>query len=165
MPIFDKPHIDISNRVHTSSYQAPRRNMGGGSAPRIREEHGARILAEMRAAFVQSDEVRPHDERIEAAPGIFVEVELRPGTNPESTLDRKRDGVRTGAVQRTENEDIKVALFVPDGARAVLEQILEDYRTGDLNANDDPPKKGKVEPLLKIFYEYEPKNIIIQNYL
>ena len=147
MPTFDKPHIDISGRVRTSRYQAPRRNMGGGSAPRIREEHGARILAEMRAAFVESEEERPRDERIESAPGVFVEVELRPGTNPESTLDRKRDGVRTGAVQRTETEDIKVALFVPDDARPALEQILEDYRTGDLNAKDEPPKKSKVEPI------------------
>ena len=27
------------------------------------------------------------------------------------------------------------------------------------------PKKGKVEPLLKLFYNYDPKVIIIQNYL
>lgn len=147
MPIFDKPHIDISRRVRTASYQAPRRNMGGGSAPRVRAEHGARILAEMRAAFAGSEADRPRDERIESVPGVFVEVELRPGTNPETTLDRKRDGVRAGAIQKTENDNLKVALFVPDGARPVLEQILEDYRTGDLNAKNEPPKKDKVEPI------------------
>ena len=27
------------------------------------------------------------------------------------------------------------------------------------------PKKGKIEPMLNMFYQYEPKNIIIQNYL
>ena len=27
------------------------------------------------------------------------------------------------------------------------------------------PKKGKVEPLLKVFYKYDPKIIVIQNYL
>ena len=27
------------------------------------------------------------------------------------------------------------------------------------------PKKGKVEPLLSLFFNYDPKNIIIQNYL
>jgi hypothetical protein len=150
MPIFDKPHIDISNRVRTSPYQAPRRNMEGGSAPRIRAEHGARILAEMRAAFTESEEERPHDERLESAPGIFVEVELQPGTNPEITLDRKRDGVRTGAVQRTEDNEIKVALFVPDGARPVLEQVLEEYREGDLNKKKEPPKKDRVEPIESI---------------
>lgn len=145
--MFDKPHINISHRVRTAPYQAPRRNMGGGSAPRVRQEHGARILAEMRAAFAESEATRPHDERLESTSGVFVEVELRPGTNPENTLDRKRDGVRTGAVQRTEDNDIKVALFVPDGARPVLEQILDEYRTGNLNAKNEPPKKDKIEPI------------------
>lgn len=147
MPTFDKPHIDISRRVRTAPYKAPPRNRGGGSAPRIREEHGARILAELRAAFADSEAARPQDDRLAQVPGAFVEVELRRGTNPESTLDRKRDGVRTGAVQRVENDDLKVALYVPDGARTVLEQILEDYRTGDLNAKNEPPKKDKIEPI------------------
>lgn len=147
MPIFDKPHIDISRRVRSAPYKAPRRNMGGGSALRVREEHGARILMEMRAAFAESDAIRPQDQRVESVPGTFVEVELRRGTNPETTLDRNRDGVRTGAVQKTENDDLKAVLFVPDGARPVLEQILEEYRTGDLNAKNEPPKKDKVEPI------------------
>lgn len=148
--MFDKPHIDISQRVRTVRYKSPPRNMGGGSSPRIREEHGARILAEMRAAFLSSEAERPSDPRLEPVPGIFVEVELRPGTNPESTLDRKRDGIRTGAVQRTENNDVKVAMFIPDDARPVLEQILEEYRSGRLNDKNEPPKKDKVEPIESI---------------
>ncbi len=147
MPEFDKPHIDISQRVLRRSYQAPRRNMGGGSAPRVREEHGARILAEMRAAFIDAETERPMDERIEAPSGVFLEVELQKDANPETVLDRKRDNIRTGASQKIEEDKTRVALFVPDESREVVESILNDYTNGPLTAKDKPQRQGKVEPI------------------
>ena len=58
MAEFDKPHINITPRVLTRPYQASRQNVGGGAAPRIRAEHGARLQAEMRAAYVEADAAR-----------------------------------------------------------------------------------------------------------
>ncbi len=125
--------------------------MGGGSAPRIRVEHGQKILAEMRAAFTNADTKRPTDQRLEPPDGVYVEVTLRPDAKPLDTLDRKREDVRTGAIKREDNEDIKAVLYVPDDARPVLEKVLEDYRTGPLSARGkQPPNKSRVDPIESI---------------
>lgn len=147
MPEFNKPHIDISQRVVKRSYQAPRRNMGGGSAPRIREKHGARILAEMRSAFTDAESTIPSDDRLEEPSGVFVEVDLRKGANPEAVLERKKDNVRTAASQKIDDEQTRVALFVPDDAREVVESIIDEYTSGPLTAKGRPQRKDKVEPI------------------
>ena len=46
------------------------------------------IRGQMDAAFAGADLIRPQDERLEAPNGVFLEVDLRPGTNPEKTLER-----------------------------------------------------------------------------
>lgn len=147
MTKFNKPHIDISQRVLRRSYQAPRRNMGGGSAPRIREEHGTRILAEMRAAFIDAETERPLDTRIEAPSGVFLEIELKKGTNPEKVLDRKLDDIRTGASKKIDEDKTRVVLFVPDESRGVIESILNDYTNGPLTAKNKPQQQSRVEPI------------------
>nr|WP_321361387.1 S8 family peptidase [uncultured Hyphomonas sp.] len=150
MPDFDKPHIDISSRVQKRRYQSPPRNMGEGSAPRVRAEHGARIKAEMEAAFVSADEIRPEDERLPPPEGVYLEVDLRRGANPEKTLERKSDKIRLGATQKVDNDELRVALFVPDEARPVVEQIIDEYLNGEVNAKDEPPRRDKVEPIENI---------------
>ncbi len=124
--------------------------MGGGSAPKVRAEHGARIRAEMDAAFVSADATRPQDDRLDPPDGVFLEVDLRAGTNPEKTLERKRDNIRPGAVRTTADNETRVALFVPDEARPVLQQILNEYTHGETNARGEPPKRDKVEPIESI---------------
>lgn len=169
MAEFDKPHIDISARAVRRDYQAPRRNMGGGAAPRMRAQHGARIRAELDAAFVEADDNRTEDDRIDPPEGTYVEVALRPGSNPETVLDRKSVGIRTGAVVRTEGDALQndnqttVALYVPDSARAILRQIIQEYTEGDLTATGNIPRKDKVEPIeairqarLETFWTDEP---------
>lgn len=145
-PPFDLPHIDISSRRFARAYQAPRENRGGGGAPRIRAEHGARLQAELAASFQAADAARPTDARVERPQGVFLEVELVRSSKPDG-LEKKRSGIKVGAVQFEENETSTVALYVPDEARPVLEQILEDYRVGDLNPSGEPPKKGVVGPI------------------
>lgn len=144
---FTLPHIDISTRGITRPYQAPRENIGGGGTPRIREEHGARLQAQLAATFRSSDAVRPVDDRIPPPEGTYIEVELRRSSKPDE-LEKKKAGIRPGAVQLEENEAVTVALYVPDEARPILEGILEDYRAGPLTAiGQQPPKKDTVEPI------------------
>ncbi|MAJ09229.1 S8 family peptidase [Ponticaulis sp.] len=147
MPDFDKPHFNISNRVIRRSYQAPSRNMGGGSAPRVRAEHAARLDTEFNIAFAGADEARPSDPRLEAPTGVYLEVELRGSKRPDDVLQRKSDGIIPGAAKRSEAGDLSVALFVPDDARPVLEAILNEYRSGPTNRKGEPPKKDKIEPI------------------
>ena len=135
MPEFDKPHIDISARVNRTRYQAPRQNIGGGGAPRIRAEHGALVAAQFEAAFRDADAHRTEDERVEAAEGVYIEVDLKKGSNPEKVLQRKKDRVLPGAAKPQENGDLRIALYVPDEARPVLAEIVREYREGDLNAS------------------------------
>lgn len=117
----------------------------------------------MQAAFIAADAVRPQDERLEPPQGIFLEVDLRRSSNPETTLERKSDKIRPGAVSTTENQEVRVALFVPDDARPVLQSILDEYLNGDLNKRGEPPKKDKIEPIeairrarLETFWTDEP---------
>lgn len=144
---FDRPHINISDRAITRLYQAPQENRGGGSAPRTRAEHGARLQAELTAAFQGADARKTTDDRIEPAAGIYLEVELRKGENPK-LLEQKSERIRPGATRTLENESTTVALFVPDEARPVLEEILRDYTSGPLSAKrQEPPRKQKVEAI------------------
>jgi hypothetical protein len=79
MPDFVLPHIDISGRRQLRLYKAPLRNMGGASAPRIREQHGAMLLGQLHAAFQEVVEGASPDERFERSEGAYYEVKLRKG--------------------------------------------------------------------------------------
>jgi subtilase family protein len=142
---FDLPHIDISGRKSTQQYSgsATPRNSG----VRVREEHGRRLQNELRAALRLADAERPSDDRLPAPGGAFVEVELLAGTPPD-VLERKRDKMRPGAVKLEENNNRKVALYIPDGKREVLEKIIEDYLGTELTEEKpNPPNKAKVEAI------------------
>ena len=106
--------------------------MGGGSAPRIREHHGAMLLGQLRAAFQEIVEAVPPDERFERSEGAYYEVELRKGSDAEH-LDKSRSGILSGAAKRdAKTEVMTTLLFVPDESLPVLERIIEDYREGPL---------------------------------
>src|SRR5689334_7360411 len=115
---FNLPHVDISNRAVVRPYQAPQESRGGGSAPRIREEHGNRLQAQLAAAFAAGDIQRPIDNRLEPAGGVYLEVEIR-GAKAD-ILEKKRPGLKPGASRIESNDSTTVALFVPDAARPVL---------------------------------------------
>jgi len=144
---FNLPHIDIADRRINRPYQAPRENRGGGGAPRIRGEHGARLQAQLAASFQAADLVRPTDDRLPEPPqGVYLEVELKRSAKPDN-LEKKKPGIKPGAVQLEEDEKTTVALYVPDDARPVLERILEEYRAGELTEKGEPPGKSFVEPI------------------
>jgi hypothetical protein len=142
---FSLPHIDISARATTQNYVGE--GVGGGSsAVRIRAEHGTRIQAELQAAFTAADQKRPTDNRLERPTSSIVEVELRRGTRAD-TLDVKREGIRTGAA-KVDEASRTIALHVPDHARPVLDQLLQEYLHGELtDVGQNPPNQAKVESI------------------
>ena len=114
---------------------------------RIREEHGRRLQNELHAALGLADALRPTDERLEPPEGIFIEVELRAGAKAD-VLEHRRANIRPGAVKATDTNDRIVALYVPDHARPILDQILEDYLNGPLTGRaQNPPNKTRVEAI------------------
>lgn len=144
---FTRPHINISDRAVTRPYQAPRENRGGGSASRVRAAHGQRLQAELATAFQASDAALPTDDRLDPPLGIYLEVELRRGDKAD-ILERKTDGILPGATTTEENKNSRVALFVPNDARPVLESILRDYTTGPLTQlRQEPQRKDYVEAI------------------
>lgn len=147
MTRFTLPHIDITDRAITRLYQAPQENMGGGSAPRVRDAHGARLQAELAAAFQGADATRPTDDRLEPAPATYLEIDLRRGDNPK-VLEQKTAHIVPGATRLQEDETTTVALYVPDEARPILEGILRDYTSGPLTPKAQLPRhKPKVEAI------------------
>jgi hypothetical protein len=142
---YNLPHIDITALVSTHEYVGE----GGGrpSAVRERAAHGQRIQDELRVALDAADRTKPTDARLGAPDGTFLEVELRRGTAPD-VLDMKTQHIRSGAAKTTETRDRTIALYVPDHARPVLEDILNDYLNGELTEKGgNPPHKAKVESI------------------
>jgi hypothetical protein len=158
---FNLPHIDIIAFATSQDYVG---EQGGGSgAVRERAAHGQRVQNELRVALAAADAAKPTDARLEPPTGTFVEVELKRGTPPDA-LDMKTQDIRTGAVKATEANDRVIALYVPDHARPVLEEILNDYLNGPLSkVGNNPPNKTKVESIeairtarLETFWTDEP---------
>ena len=144
---FTLPHIDIARRRVTRPFQAPRENRGGGGAPRIREEHGALLQTQLEEAFRGSDQAKPEDDRLDPAEGVYLEIELARKHKPDN-LERKTANIKPGAVKLEDNESSTVALYVPDDARPLLEQILKDYKEGPLTEKaQEPQYKTFVEPI------------------
>ena len=143
---FSRPHINLSDRKESHSYKAPSQNRGGGGAPRIREEHGARIQQELRATFAITDETAIDVDGWEKPEGRYIEVELSPRKNPLS-LEKKRARVMPGASKIEVNDTVSVALYVPDTARDVLESIIADYTEGSLTKGGNPRYQDFVEPI------------------
>ncbi|MEQ8749936.1 MAG: hypothetical protein RIC52_09185, partial [Amphiplicatus sp.] len=142
---FDLPHIDITAFGTSRPYMGS--GSGGSGAVRIREEHGSRLQNELAAAFAAIDAERPADERLPPPEGTYLEVDLYRGTKPD-VLERKRVGIRPGAVKANEVDKRTVALYVPDHARVALQQILEDYTSGTLTERaQNPPNMSTVGPI------------------
>lgn len=143
---FSRPHINVSDRKVSHSYKAPKQNRGGGGAPRIREEHGARIQQELRATFAIADDTEINVAGWEKPQGQYIEVELGPRKNPAG-LEKKRESIKPGAAKIEPNETVTVALYVPDTARDVLQRIISDYTDGPLTKGGNPSHKDFVEPI------------------
>lgn len=142
---FTLPHIDIARFATTAEYMGA--GGGGGANARVRAEHGRRVQNELAAAFAASDALRRSDERLAVSEGSLVEVKLRRGESAD-TLDRKREGIRSGAAKVDDQNNKTVSLYVPDAARAVLETILQNYLNGELTERGgNPPHQSQVEAI------------------
>jgi len=146
-PRYSLRHIDIIARKTRVGFKASNDRFPGDNHPRDRITHGGKLRGDLLSAFKAFDEERPSDPRVEPVKGAFLEVELRRGAVADK-LERKTDGVKPLAAQLDAAESRIVGLFVPDEARPVLSQILEDYHTGPLTEKaQNPPRKSFVEPI------------------
>src|SRR5680860_797867 len=149
-PEFDRPHIDISKQADSSRYRSRSQNMGGGRAPRIREEHGAMLRDQLRASFREERQERQEAEipnDLEPSDGAYYEIELRQGAKAEK-LERKTQKITLGATRiDAETQLISTVVFIPDESVPVLEQIFQDYATGDLTERGEPQRKDYIEPI------------------
>jgi len=142
---YNLPHIDIARFAESHEYLGEGAG-GGGASVRIRAEHGRRLQNELEVTFQALDLERPADPRLLPPEGSYIEVELRRGT-PGDALDLKNSDIQTGATKADENNVRTIALYVPDHARPVLTEIVNDYLNGDLTRAGNPPNKAKVESI------------------
>ena len=150
MPTYDLPHIDIGSRRLRRDYQDRQRDLSGLGVPRTREEHGARIRQQLLDVLQRTDDTRPAREELGPRQGTYVEIELERGKHPEKTIERKSRGMHPGAVNSAPNDADKVVLYVPDAARAILEEILNNYTDGPLTPGGRPQQQAFVEPIEEI---------------
>jgi len=151
-PEFDRPHIDISELAESRRYRSPF-NMGGGQPSRIREEHGTMLRGQLQAAFRAEHDAREQielPEDLTPSDGAYYEVELRRNAKAEKLeRGRKKDEkITVGATKiDPETERVSTVVFIPDASVPVLEQIFEDYATGDLTGKGRPQRQDYVEPI------------------
>ena len=143
---YNLPHIDLSGRAQSAPYTSADSNHPGAGTERTREQHGARLQGQLAAAYKAFDAQRQINERLGEPEGVFLELELTPGT-PVETIERKTDRYTPGAVQLEENGQRTVGLFVPDAGRDLFDAILEEYRAGDLTDAGKPRRQAFVEPI------------------
>lgn len=144
---FNLPHIDISARSTSNRYLGD--SGFGRGTPRDRAEHGRRVKAELRVALEAGAALQPVDDRLAPAPGIYLEVELDRGTAADK-IDLKSEGVRSGAAKVDDANRRTISLFVPNHARPIIEQIIEEYLNGELTASDQPKGRARVEAIENI---------------
>ncbi|MDB5584964.1 MAG: peptidase family protein [Bradyrhizobium sp.] len=147
----DRPHLDISALGHIAVFKSPA--SGGRQRPRIRirEDHGQRLIAELKSAFDKADAAQRAGVDpalgVDAPDGTFLEIELAAGVGP-TTLERTREHTRQGAVTFTETGARRILLFVPDDMRDTIQAVFDDYMSGPLNAKTGSPKgKTRVEAI------------------
>lgn len=141
------PHINIENRRERADFKSTNDRFPGSPPPRDRQRHGALLRGQFSAAVAGFEQDRPRDERLTPEPGVYLEVELRPNSNPDS-LEKKRSHLKPASAKLDVVENRIVGLFVPADAQSVLGHILEDYQTGDLTEKGkNPPNKPFVEPI------------------
>src|ERR1700722_16503417 len=141
---FNLPHIDITARSSAHGYLSDAGFARG--TPRDRAEHGRRVQNELRVALAAGAALRPTDDRLPPAPGVYLEVELDRG-KPADSIDLKSQGVRSGAAKVDDANRRTISLFVPDHARPVIENIVDEYRNGKLTEKGRPRNKTKVEAI------------------
>lgn len=147
---FNRPHIDLSDRVSVSSYTRPGLRMSGGAAPRAREEHGRLLKQQMRSAFREAPKTADVYGQEEQTSGAYYEITFRPGSRPDKVILRRQ--MRLGAVRFDgDNDAIKVVVFIPHDRVEAVEQIFEEYASGELTGKaQKPPREDRVAPIDQI---------------
>lgn len=150
-PEFDQTHIDISEFAASRRYISPRLNFGDGPAPRIREEHGRMLREQLQATFRAEREAREEQELpdgLMASEGAYYEIELRKGGKAEK-FERKQAHITVGATKIDPvTERVSTVVFIPDASVPVLENIFQDYATGELTEKGKkPPNNNYVDPI------------------
>src|SRR5581483_9765117 len=93
---FNLPHIDITARSTAQEYGG--RGIPVRGTPRDQLEHGRRVQNELREAVAAGERLKPADDRLPPAAGVYLEVVLDRGKAPDF-IDFKSAGIRTGAAK------------------------------------------------------------------
>ncbi len=141
--VFDKKHFDISGTATAVEYSSPPQNIGQGHAPRIRQEHGRMLQAQLQTTFQAVTEDRQAVALPAGQPpcdGAYYEVELRRGTKPDA-LERKRQHITVGATKvNPETSSTSSVVYIPDAAIPALDEIFSEYAR-------EEKRIGYVEPI------------------
>lgn len=144
---YSLPHINIESRRVQANYKSTNERFPGSPPPRDRRKHGAMLRGQFSKAVTEFEQDRPHDDRVTADGGVYLEVELRSNASPDG-LERKRSKLKPASAKLGDSDNRVVGLFVPEDALPVLENILADYQQGDLTERgQNPPYKAFVEPI------------------
>ena len=144
---YKHPHINIENRRERTTFRSANDRFPSSPPPRDQRQHGALLRGQLSDAVSSFERSRPSDERVTAARGVYLELELRPETNPDA-YEKKTSGLKPASAKLDVSENRIIGLFVPDDAKNVFEDILKNYQ--DFEPNEEtknPPLKSFVEPI------------------
>lgn len=137
---FDKPHLRVEAFLTSSAYARPK---GGGGKPRnygrAYEQHAEQLKQEIATAWANADGLLA--ERVDpvGTPGSYVSFTTAPEAQAPD-LEWSSKGIRLATVERTAEDRVEGALFVPDAAREFLLDKISRYgapKTGKRQKNED----------------------------
>ncbi|MFG1395208.1 S8 family peptidase [Xanthobacter agilis] len=133
-PANSRPHLRIDGLKQPVRFKGHQAKILDKFKRDDRDRHGRMLLDQLAAALRVADADRRElglAEHLGSA-GVFVSVE-RPSSLPEEKLQQKREGILAAAItpapQRSRGAPSeRVAYFVPDDKRAMLEAQIAEYR-------------------------------------
>ena len=108
-------------------------------------------------ALLTFKKYRPNNQRLEPNEDIYLELELRPRSDPNE-YEKKKTGLKPASAKDPDSGNRIVGLFVPVDSQTVLEDIIKDYQefepggaSQNLSGLDEkkknPPRKSFVEAI------------------
>ena len=139
---YNRPHINIENRRQSAKFKSTSDRYPSKPPPRDWKQHGALLRKQLTNAVTGFERDRPTDVHVEPTPGVYLELELRPNSNPDE-YEKKRRGLKPVAGKTDPSENRVIGLFVPADAQDLLEEILRDYQSFEASGGDNNPPRRR----------------------
>ena len=138
-----RPHLRVERFVAEAPYKRPAGG-GGGSKDygRTYDQHAENLKRDTAAAWATADSLLSHRQDAEGVAGAYLAFETAVDASLPN-LEWKTQGLRLATAQRDSDGRVVGAVFVPDDARAFLDEKLTEYGRDRAERSGEPRHKNR----------------------